>query len=111
MTNESLEILKRLYAVSASGTWEDRQLAADALTYIGMLEHSVRTRNGPADFGHTLLLLGQLTGALAAPENQAGLIEAMTSGSRIVDYVHTLHQRIGQLLRDAGADAPHWREP
>lgn len=102
---QSIELLKRLYAAAAAGPWAESQLAADTLSYISHLEHSLLRESGkPMGFDQLVLILGMAHGALTTPANYRMLVSALRSGSLRPTYIDMLRDQLTEILREAGQE-------
>lgn len=101
---DSTELLKRLYAAAVAGPWAESQLAADTLSYISSLEHSLPGIDRPLSFARLVLVLGMVLGGLETPTNFTQLVSAMRSGTLNPGYIKLLRDQLTETLREAGQE-------
>jgi len=94
----NLELLRRLYAVGAAGSWEDAQLAADTLSYISALEHSVPEPSRDVSFSQLVLMLGHAYRALADERNRVHLKTAARQCGRLPFHLFALRGQLTDIL-------------
>lgn len=101
----SIELLRRLYAVGAAGSWRDEQLVADTLSYISALEHAVPAPGRAVTFEQLMFLIGQAHGALASMSNLAKLKAAVRHGETIPFHVAALRDCLTAILDEVSVEA------
>lgn len=94
----NLELLRRLYAVGAAGSWEDAQLAADTLSYISALEHAVPEPGRDVSFAQLVFILGHAYRALANERNREYLKAAARQCGRLPFHLFALRGQLTEIL-------------